>query len=272
MSSLQQQLPLITKLPLLLVDFDQTITIHDTIAPLGQFGVTQSHNRNPWSYFADSYLNDYRTHRNQLDHLPNECTFNDFVQQLNTYKPIEKASLARVSKHKVFQGLSRQAIKEKAFELSRTELQSNVISTLKLYKEQVRIVSLNWSKDWILGFLHQLGLEPEQIYCNDLTFMNDICTGDITPQILTTGDKQQLINESIRANHGVIYIGDSLGDIEPLVKSNIGIVIGNDLSLIKTLNDFGYTVQEDTSKASHLYRVDNWHQIKTILDKHYYTI
>ncbi|GAA5804253.1 HAD-like domain-containing protein [Helicostylum pulchrum] len=271
MSSLQQ-LPLITKLPLILVDFDQTITKHDTIAPLGQFGVAQSHNQKPWSYFVDGYLNDYRTHRNQLDHLPNDCTFNDFVQQLNTYKPIEKSSLARVSKHKVFQGLSKQAIKEKAIELSQTELRSNVISTLKPYKEQVRIVSLNWSKDWILGFLNQLGLESKQVYSNDLTFMNDICTGDIIPQILTTGDKQQLINESIRANHGVIYIGDSLGDIEPLAKSNIGIVIGNDLSLIKTLNDFGYTVQEDTSKSSHLYHVDNWHQIKTILDKYYHTI
>lgn len=51
-----------------------------------------------------------------------------------------------------------------------------------------------------------------------------------------------------------------------LVEANTGIIIGNDLSLMKSLNDFGYTVQEDISKPSHLYRVDHWDQIKTILD------
>jgi hypothetical protein len=55
------------------------------------------------------------------------------------------------------------------------------------------------------------------------------------------------------------------------VKADIGIVIGEDQSLLNTLEEFGYTPQENTSTkaASSLYRVDTWDQIKTILDKHF---
>lgn len=206
-------LPPVTKVPLILVDFDQTITKHDTIGCLGQFGIAQTQHQKPWSYFVNGYMQDYRHHRDQLKDSP---SFKSFLEQLDSYRPIEKASLKRISDHKVFQGLSRHALKEQGIKLSKTELQLNVISTLKQYKEQVRIVSLNWSKDWILGFTHELGLTPQQIYSNDLDFVNDICTGDIIPHILTAGDKQRLIHESIKRNQKVIYIGDSLGDIEAL--------------------------------------------------------
>lgn len=204
-------------MPLILVDFDQTITIKDTIGLLGQFGVAQTHNPKPWSYFVDSYLEDYRAHRDQLPELPKDSNFEDFLQQLDSYKPVEKASLARVSKHKVFEGLSTHAFFEEGQKLREKVLQPVVISTLQQYKESVRIISLNWSKDWILGFLHELELRKDQIYSNDLTFVNDLCTGEIVPQILTTGDKQQLIESSIATNNEkVIYIGDSTGDIGAL--------------------------------------------------------
>lgn len=265
---------------LVLIDFDQTITINDTIASLGQFGVSQTHNSKPWSYFVDSYLQEYRHHR---DHLPKVTDFKAFIQQLDSYRPIEQASLSRISNHKVFQGISRQAFIQQGIKLSQIELQPNVISTLKAHKENIRIVSLNWSKDWILGFTKDVGLKPEQIYCNDLTFENDICTGEIIPHILTAGDKQRIIKSSITTTEKIIYIGDSLGDIEALgnpnkilyshsintlyiVESDIGIIIGKDNSLIQSLNHFGYSVQDDITKPSHLYRIDHWDQIKTILD------
>lgn len=262
---------------LVLIDFDQTITVHDTIASLGQFGVSQTHSPKPWSYFVDTYLQEYRHHR---DGLPKTEDFKAFVDQLNSYKPIEQASLTRISDHRVFQGIPRQKIIQQGAKLSQTELQPNVLATLKAYQDSIRIVSLNWSKDWIVGFT---GLKREQVYCNDLAFENDICTGEIVPHILTTGDKQRIIKSSITTTEKVIYVGDSLGDIQPLgnpyfffynlyskaaliVESDVGIIIGKDSSLLQSLNHFGYSVQDDLTQPSQLYRVDHWDQIKTIID------
>lgn len=197
---------------LILIDFDQTITMHDTIGTLGQFGVSQTHNSKPWSFFVDSYLKEYRQHR---DGLSKPTNFKDFLEQLESYQPIEQASLTRITHHKVFQGLSRQDILKEAQSQRSIQLLPNVLSTLKAYQENIRIVSLNWSKDWIVGFT---GLKRDQIYSNDLNFVNDICTGEIVPHILTTGDKQRVIQSSIVTGEKIIYIGDSLGDIQPLGK------------------------------------------------------
>ncbi|CAO3655076.1 unnamed protein product [Mucor hiemalis] len=147
MSSLQ--VPINPLPPLILIDFDQTITKKDTIGLLGEFGVIQTNIPNPWSYFVNSYLEDYRNHRDHLPDLPKDSNFSAFTQQLDSYKPVEKASLARVSKHKVFKGIPRTAFTEEGKRLREAILQPNVISVLKQYKDDVRIISLNWSKDWI---------------------------------------------------------------------------------------------------------------------------
>lgn len=202
---------------LILIDFDQTITTRDTIGALGKFGVSYTHNPTPWSYFVDSYLDDYR------QHLPAAAAadrdFKAFVEhQLDSYQPIERASQARVSQHKVFEGLTRHALTQQASALRAEYLQPGVISTLKAYRDQVRIVSLNWSKDWIQGFLQDLHVPKQHIYSNDLEFDDDSgkCTGNIVPAILTAGDKQRVINTFRRHDNKTIYIGDSLGDIEAL--------------------------------------------------------
>lgn len=221
MSSLQ--VPINPLPPLILIDFDQTITKKDTIGLLGEFGVAQTNIPNPWSYFVDSYLEDYRNHRDHLPNLPKDSNFSAFTQQLDSFKPVEKASLARVSKHKVFKGIPRTAFTEEGKRLRETVLQPNVISVLKQYKDDIRIISLNWSKDWILGFIQELDLRKEQVLSNDLRFTSDnISTGEIVPHILTASDKQQIIKESVvKPNQRVIYIGDSLGDIESLGKPRI---------------------------------------------------
>ncbi|OBZ81027.1 hypothetical protein A0J61_10925 [Choanephora cucurbitarum] len=194
--------------PLILIDFDQTITTKDTIALLGQFGLSNTSCLKPWSYFVDRYLEDYQTIQQ-----PKAQDFKTYLAQLDAYRPIEQASLARVSHHKVFEGLTRQALFDEGKQLSQRFLQPHVIQTLKPIKHHVRIVSLNWSKDWIQGFLHAVGIEKEQIYSNDLVFNQTHCTGEIVPMILTAKDKQDVID---RLDHEVVFIGDSLGDIEAL--------------------------------------------------------
>ncbi|KAI7904152.1 uncharacterized protein BX663DRAFT_504118 [Cokeromyces recurvatus] len=261
-------------LPLILIDFDQTITQHDTIASLGQFALSFAHSSIPWSFFTDAYLQDYRNHRNYLEthqrHWPNN--FKAFIDQLNSYRHVELASLQRVSQHNVFKGLSHHDLVMAGRQLSTTELQPGLITTLlsqTYYQPQIRIISLNWSKDWIMGFLkhHLPTLTKEQIFSNDLRFNEQgICTGEIEASILTASDKQHII-QGLKKQLKTFYIGDSLGDIEALVEADIGIIIGKDKGLIDALARYNYHPEEDVSKSSKLYRVNQWNQVKQILDR-----
>lgn len=215
---LMTQIPIKTGLPLVLVDFDQTLTVNDTIAVLGQFGLDHHPELNfNWSFFADSFMKEYYAHKATLPPC-NDWTC--FLDQLNSFKPIEAASLARVNKHQVFKDLTQQQLFQGGQDRSQKELQPGCIDALRPYIPQIRVVSLNWSKDWVLGFLNQLQLNKNQIFSNDIVFNEDGVSpkGEIIPRILTCGDKTQVIQDCIvqKEQKKFIYIGDSIGDVEAL--------------------------------------------------------
>ncbi|CEG65206.1 hypothetical protein G6F70_008032 [Rhizopus microsporus] len=240
--------------PLLVIDFDKTVTIKDTIALLAQFGIDHNKKSQPWSYYTQAYLHDYNQH---CPNQPNHDSVSQLLHHLNSYKNVELASLTRVSQGKVFQGLTRDMLYEQG-KRHQHLLQPDLVSVLsQIPKQFIRVVSVNWSKDWILGFLHELDLSRHQIYSNDLDFQGLHSTGDIIPSILTTGDKQEVIRTF---QSSVVYIGDSLGDLEPLVNADVGIILGRDPSLWQAVNQFNLN----------LHRVDHWLQIKKILQSMVY--
>ncbi|KAI8886140.1 hypothetical protein K501DRAFT_244644 [Backusella circina FSU 941] len=252
--------------PIILIDFDQTITQQDTIALLGQTALDLTHQPKSWSYFTDSYLEDYRKHKSQLPDLPRH-DFKAFLNQLESYRPVEEASLARVSAHSVFKGISQNTLYKVGQEQSARLLQPHAVSVLQKHQEAIRIVSLNWSKDWILGILHPLNLSRHQIFSNDLEFNKEEATGEIIAEILTTGDKKRTI-DTFKKDSPVIYIGDSTGDILPIVESQVGIIIGQDSSLLKALNEYDFKIQEKVDeKVDGIYRVDTWIQVNDIITR-----
>ncbi|KAI7855073.1 HAD-like domain-containing protein [Circinella umbellata] len=270
--------------PFILVDFDETITTLETTPLLGQFGLDyqKSNNKNSnsslsWHYFVDSYMNDY----NQIKTtLPSSI---DITNRLKKLRHAEEASLTRIHAHHVFQGLTRELIFNQAKHLGPKLLKPNVLETLKSIKnkkDNLRIISINWSKDWIRGILNSCLMDHEdellsldQIYCNDLIYDKEgIATGEIQSKILTSFDKKLIIDQEIKKEHinnkkKIIYIGDSLGDLLPLVKADIGIVMGNNQSLLNSIeNDFHRTIINKTlpsiTNIPSIYQVDNWDQIK----------
>ncbi|CAO3616105.1 unnamed protein product [Cunninghamella blakesleeana] len=143
------------------------------------------------------------------------------------------------------------------------------------------IVSLNWSKDWILGALnqhHSCSLDKSHILCNDLEFdpITHQSTGKILPSILLSNDKLKIIQsilaqrqQQMAITHKVpsIYIGDSMGDLLPLIECDIGIIIGSNEKLLTTLKQLDIHIQEDLNRLSNdtttkvIYRVDGWETI-----------
>ncbi|OAD75234.1 hypothetical protein PHYBLDRAFT_143495 [Phycomyces blakesleeanus NRRL 1555(-)] len=201
--------------PLVLVDFDQTITIKDTIELLAKTALSLTQSNLTWDYFVDAYMRDY-------DQVIRQNFMDPIVKERALVKA-EQDSLTRVTKNNVFKGLKRQDLLDAGRREATKSLRPGVIDALKQISpsDQLHIVSLNWSKDWILGFLDPLGLSQAQIHCNDLVYGGDgISTGVIEQNILTTQDKKREMDQIISSSQqtSTVYIGDSLGDLLPLSK------------------------------------------------------
>lgn len=200
--------------PLIVVDFDETITIKDTISILAHFSYARNLPTDipPWSHFTTAYLKDYGRHKLANADRP-ITTLEDKTEQLASLKPVELASLDRVSKAGVFARLTKQEIQAGAKQLVkvRDHAQQVLLSNI----ENVFILSVNWSKDWILGALQPLPLLPSSILSNDLVFDKGISTGQIVPSIVTADDKLNIFRQiqNTETWSYSIYIGDSETDL-----------------------------------------------------------
>ncbi|KAI9492543.1 HAD-like domain-containing protein [Zychaea mexicana] len=260
---------------MILVDFDETITTTETTPLLGQFGLDYHGSSLPWHYFIDTYMEDYNRIKEQF---PTNTTAPE--ERIKAFRAAEEASLARIHTRKVFQGLTRQQIFDHGQKLSTSYLRPDALDTLVSIKNNngndcLRIVSVNWSKDWIRGFLEPyLELSYDQICSNDLVYDDQgKATGEIQQEVLTSYDKRrvvQRIKHEIPQDMPIVYIGDSPGDVLPLVDANTGIVIGDNQRLLKAIkDDFHRTVVESIPSSSRtpgqppIYRVDTWNQIRS---------
>ncbi|KAI8381496.1 HAD-like domain-containing protein, partial [Radiomyces spectabilis] len=221
---------------LVLIDFDLTITTKDTTSILGEAALRMTGNPTSWSFFTDAYMDDYRKHRGSLP-PSNDTSIEAVARRLDSYRHVEAASVTRISEHQVFRGLTKEQLRSAGIAHQHL-LRPGVLEALQLIPH-LKIVSLNWSKDWILGMLDPLPLQRDQIHCNDLEFQHELATGLVVQRVLTTMDKKkevQAIKDALSSSpKKVIYIGDSLGDLLPLVEADIGIVIGNNETLLSTL-------------------------------------
>ncbi|KAI8343073.1 HAD-like domain-containing protein [Chlamydoabsidia padenii] len=251
---------------LVFVDFDETITLKDTIGLLGQVGVDAHNSRIPWSYFVQSYLDDYHHVKQTLPQPGN--TVKQQVDYLDGFRHVEQASLARVSDSGILGGLDRQQWQQAG--ATKVQLQPSVKSTLmnQVEPDRLYIVSLNWCKDWIRGALGGYGLKDDHLLCNDLEYdpATHLSTGLIRPSILNTCDKARHIQSVLEQYNTTrsIYIGDSMGDLLPLVQCDVGIIIGKNKKLLEGLQQVGITVQEGLSPTTSpdlVYRVDDWDTI-----------
>lgn len=226
--------------PLVFVDFDETISMMDTIGLLGQVGVEAHGSRIPWSYFVQSYMDDYNRVKHNQQAQQQQCASSSLthhVTSLDGFRHVEQASLARVSDSGILGGLSRQQWQHAG--ANKVKLQTSVQSTLldQVEPDRLYIVSLNWCKDWIRGALllgrdgggnySHYDLKDDHLVCNDLGYdpTTQLSTGIIQPTILNTSDKFRQIESVLQLhqrNHASVpksvYIGDSVGDLLPLGK------------------------------------------------------
>ncbi|RIB13945.1 HAD-like domain-containing protein [Gigaspora rosea] len=259
---------------LLVSDFDETITQHDSICEIAKLAYDKRERQGkcplvdeklapndndaggcppPWSYFVEKYFRERKEHIKFWCEKQPERTLQDHYKLLESLREVEKKSLNRVEKYQCLNGIRCDELFERG---ERIPKRDGVTDVLKNYLPKCTngnvsryfyILSTNWSRDMLLGSLKDLvGVKREHILSNDLVFDDtDRTTGKVKHHVLSALDKLSIFSK-LEIPRGTIsaYIGDSDTDLPCLLEANIGIIMGNNNTLSKYCAKFGIEIVE----------------------------
>ncbi|KAK2591325.1 hypothetical protein QQS21_010978 [Conoideocrella luteorostrata] len=249
----------------LVFDFDGTITQKDTIEELAQSAINRKrqqseHNLQPaWDHAVKQYIQDYESYK--LNYTPSELergSIEEEKQFLAGLKPVEEASLTRVSDSGLFAGLKREDLVQMGVEgvsSGRIKLTDGFEELLEAAKQKgadVNVVSVNWSSAFVQGVLHGRGIAD--IVANNISEDGQIYgPSPSTSRLTTASDKMDALCGTGGRDRQVLYFGDSTTDITCLLQFN-GVVLAKEKeksSLLKTLARIGVDVPHVGNIHSH---------------------
>lgn len=240
---------------ILVLDFDGTITVKDTLERLAQIGYSCHRQKAasdgsltaplPWSSIAAAYLNDLKQHTDTYTPRASERkTIAQETAWLNSLYSVEAASAARVyGSGGAAQGVFTSV---RALDVARevgaqpVELRTG-FAKLVSSVDRVAILSMNWSRRFIRACL---GAGEEALYDDDLgkvgVWSNEIpklitvadrekrnrLEAGWPVECFTCGDKAALLKDITKDTHSLsVYVGDSITDLECLIAADFGVMI-----------------------------------------------
>ncbi|KAL1915328.1 uncharacterized protein VTP21DRAFT_6786 [Calcarisporiella thermophila] len=228
-------------MPLLITDFDRTITQEDTISILAQYAyksrgeefsltppttslVSQHQNDLvPWWKIVKDYVEDLEKN------VPPQSDDLDAV--LDFTHEVEHRSLSRIEAAKIFRSLTPSSLYNEAMSLP---LQPHVLDVLShpSLTSLTYIISVNWSRDWIQGATRG-SVPKDRIISNDLEMQGNTTTGMVIRRCVTGADKRKEMRKiREKEKKPIIYVGDSVTDLGCLVDADVGFVFGDSTSLL----------------------------------------
>jgi thiamine phosphate phosphatase / amino-HMP aminohydrolase len=282
------------------IDFDDTISVGDTISSLCRTGLKAQKRTGDTLYdnLLEQYLSKYQTF--MLENLPEsglhstEYRENDLKLFLETYSKFEDSMLSPVEKAGILKGISASDLTAAAKEIL---VKPSAIETIKFASYNYpsitpNILSVNWSGMFLGSIMkHQWPENRAVIYGNELQGLHNdavildkleaVSTGTIQRSLTGPAQKGELLrsllsdrDEQNRVKPSV-YIGDSLGDLSALLEADIGVVVGTSSSLRKVCSSFGIELKSldclvlsnqgstglGTKDKRTLYTADSWAHI-----------
>ncbi|KAK8083522.1 HAD-like domain-containing protein [Apiospora saccharicola] len=280
------------------LDFDGTITVQDTIGEVANFALRVRADEGQdlaraWDGVVRSYLDDYRGHvEGYRVEEARRRGVDDEVAFLRDMKSVELQSLVRIHECGVF----RDIAPERFYEAGRRAVE--VDGTVKLrpgFREFVQarvaegwrlwVVSVNWSAAFIAG---ALGCPEVTVIANTVRSDGSISGPGILNQQNGAGEqhrnltnscdklavveailKQQAEEFSLQQGKPSLYFGDSITDLECLLRADRGVVISDkeDSTLLQTLGRIGKQVSHSTDagaqdSSSRLSWASNYHEVE----------
>ncbi|MCJ1298371.1 hypothetical protein MMC08_001160 [Hypocenomyce scalaris] len=158
-----------------LLDFDGTLTRHDTISALASLAYSHPTRRQPppppWSHFTDAYLDDLRRYdAHYATRAEQRRSVDEEVAYLRGVRRVERASVERVEGAGVFEGVTGEVVGRGAEEMVRRGevglrggwgRMVRVMMRMGRGGVRVGVVSVNWSRVWVKGVL-RAGWEEEE--------------------------------------------------------------------------------------------------------------
>ncbi|KAK9475240.1 HAD-like domain-containing protein [Dipodascopsis tothii] len=234
-----------------LVDWDETVTARDTLEVLADaaYGAHARAGRavEPWKHFVDTYLADYST---KAASLPPRKTAEDEAEFAVAMRPVEDASVARVSAGGVFAGLTPVDLDSAAAAVDALvrpgwwEFYADVQT-----KASVAICSVNWCASVIRRVLASRG--SSEIAANDFELDADgTTTGTITGTMRASPDKVAVVDRA-REDSRVVYIGDSGTDLGALLTADTGIIFDSGKGFPARVRALGIAVEPIEAYRAH---------------------
>ncbi|EGV61278.1 hypothetical protein PSN45_001367 [Yamadazyma tenuis] len=252
---------------LIVVDFDETITEHDTISLISQIPYTTDPTKTPpFEYFTNVYLQALEKYRS-VANIPKSMA--EEIEYQKGMKSVEMSSINELERHQLFNGITKQSLAEQAVKVKVKPGFSKFLSICSSRQIPVKILSVNWSSVLIRGVLAGLGYELD-VMVNELQFDgHSVCTGHFDPTIsVRTGyDKYMAIEQLKRQYHNqkLIYIGDSRTDLLALLASDMGVIMESGSLIQKLPWDIDVRQLSGGSDIHGLY-TSNWYHINEFLE------
>ncbi|KAJ3218320.1 hypothetical protein HDU67_006092 [Dinochytrium kinnereticum] len=211
----------------LIIDFDGTITRHDTLSLIASTAASCLHQpllspptipfdglpsvyQDSWDSVVTAYLTDLST-----SHL--------------TRREIESVSLDRVASTQVLRGATRHRLRETGRQVATREGWVEAAEWFKTFP--VIVATLNWSMDVVVGCLEKVvGFGTVRVVGNDLEFDEmGGATGVVGGGLLVGEDKVEKLEREVGVFPGgglgdpVVYIGDGTADVPCFAWSDLAI-------------------------------------------------
>ncbi|KAF1332334.1 Had-like domain, partial [Globisporangium splendens] len=264
----------------LCADFDQTLTVNDTIALLFQSAamrqptaLAREQHAAQVQQLVKQYASEtsaFLAEKNSLDRMKKDESVQHRSDQLRQrfdreglrvflegYARVDMASIQRVVDSRLLQGIQQEDLVENA---ARIELMDGCLEVLESVNRigAAFVISSNWSIQMLHTALHS-GPEVSReaivkVIANDLEMDTEgVTTGKIDLCVQSPQDKADWIQRARLEAHTsedagkddpcVVFVGDSANDLLAIVEADVGIslAVGGDASVYEVANQFGAT-------------------------------
>lgn len=243
----------------LLLDWDGTLTLHDTILHLSKIGYTVNERNGrqlkSWDNLVRAYLEDLNSHDATYTPKKDERRYvAEESKYLASLSSVELKSIKRIEEAGVFTGTTKRDLQAGAtasLDERQIEMRPGWEELFKLANLDFAIVTVNWSAMFIRCCLsyaseaHNVDtkrIERMMIWGNEIEGVYDEArstgsTGSLTSEMLvhTSFDKAELMEGLIEdhqtlatetgENYVSIYVGDTTTDFDALLLTDIGICV-----------------------------------------------